>query len=214
MKEFENKEIYNENPCNGFDYQVSLIQERLALIPWLQASYGVAHIQRRYLSAEEVKAQRGTAKSEIVYPQGRANKTDVDLSFNDKFASRMFFLVRDSININPEQDRFEYPKDNITVSQPFSLILTASLTKLELTSYERLKIDTLYVLNKCPNVKGLAMHENMDNVWREFTKTKEINGMCRYPNYCLRIDADCSYNVFPNNGEKIYDPSKTINVYY
>lgn len=200
------------NPI-GFDSEILAVQMKLACITWMEAIYGIAHVEYRqksdqlavnYLNPEE--GLRGRDKWTVNYPQGRAKDQDVDLSFDDSYASRLFFLVKDKINISPKTDPSEWTSPNVEIAQPFSLIFHANVQKLEIPNYEILKLGILDALNTCPKIQINTMSENMDNVWSEFTLTQQVNGVTRYPNYCLRVDAVLTYMAFPFNGNGQFDP--------
>lgn len=213
--------IYNiPNPI-GFDAEVYTIQTKLARIPWLQAIFAVAHVQRRYKSEEESTSMknigfRGSLRYEHLYPQGlkygqsSKDPADEDLSFNDNYASRIFFLSCDDIDINPKVDGWNWVEQNILIAHKFSIILHCNQNSLQITSREQLKTDILYALGKCPKISGIRVFEDMENVWKEFTITPEINGCTRYPNYCLRVDMVCTYLAFPYNAALGYYPSSEV----
>lgn len=213
--------IYNiANPI-GFDAEVYTVQTKLARIPWLQAIFGLAHVQKRHKSEGESESMqkigyRGSARYEHYYPQGikygvgATTGPDEDLSFDDAYASRIFFLSGDKIDLNPKVDGWNWVEQNVLIAQNFSLILHCNQSQLQISSYEQIKTDILYALGQCPKIVATAAWENMDNVWREFTITPEINGCTRYPNYCLRIDLICTYLAFPYNGAPGYYPSTEV----
>lgn len=211
MKTFTPQIYNNSKELIGFDLEVYSIQQKLAQISWLQAIFGVAHVQKRQLSEEESvlmtrSGLRGTARYNITYPQGSKNGIDEDLSFNDTYASRIFFLTKDDINITPKVNPWNWVDNNVDISQPFAIILHANLKSLQINSYEQLKLDVLYALNECPKYQGLTMYEDMSNVWKEFDITPNMNGITRHPYYCLRIDGLLNYVAFGYNGELRFNP--------
>ena len=209
--------IYKNDTLIGFDLEVYSLQVALARIDWLQAIFAVAHIQKRTKSEEESISTRsegrtGTKRFDAYYPQGNFNGKSFDLSFDDSYASRAFFLIKKDTDITPKTDTWNWVEDNVEIAQPFSVILHCNLQKLELSSQEQIKTDFLYALSNCPKVTGLSMDEDMTEVWKEFTITPEINGITRYPNYCVRFDGILTYLAFPYNGEIKYNPSQDVQV--
>jgi hypothetical protein len=218
MKNFQTQ-IYNQIAPIGIDNEIYRIQNLFSKLPWLEACFGSARIQRRLLSEGEATKMeslgyRGTKKYELYYPQGIKNQVgvessiiDQDLTFDDSYASRIFFLTNDMINPNPTTDNWDWITPNIEIGQKISIILHCNLNSLEIDSSEQVKIDTMYILNNCQKIKGLSISESMEDVWKEFTLTPEINGCTRYPFYCLRVDFLLTYMMFPVNGENTYQPN-------
>src|ERR1700760_1671719 len=149
--------IYNYRELAGFDYEISAVQAKLARISWMEYIFGRATTQYRIRTDENAQnflnppeGLRGRDKYAVYYPQGRKLDQDIDLSFDDSYASRCFFYTHDPINANPKTDDFDWTAPNIEVSQPFSLIFSADLSKLETTSSEIIKTGILYALGQCP----------------------------------------------------------------
>jgi hypothetical protein len=220
MKTFQTQ-VYNQINPIGFDLEIYLIQRQLQRICWLEACFGVAHRQKRILSEGEAKTReeqgfRGSQKYQVWYPQGFKNQIgvastiiDQDLSFDDSYASRIFFLMRET-NINPKSAPYNWTDLDVTVAQSCSLILHCNLDALEVATSEQIKTDILWVLNSCSRIVGLEICESIEEVWKEFDLTIGINGVTRYPNYCLRVDMIITYPAFPENGRAGYDPSTSI----
>jgi hypothetical protein len=206
MKEFDT-EIYTLQEPVGFDLEVLSIQNLLAKVGWLEAAFGVAHVQKRMINADEASQSQGQGERQVLYPQSMKGDIDEDLTFNDNYASRVFFLTRDDIQVSPKTDVWNWVNNNVEIAQPFSLILHCNINSLEVNSTEKIKLDILRQLINCPKVTGVEMFEDMKNVWREFTITNELNGLTRRPNYCLRVDAILTYLAFPYNGEDKYNPN-------
>ncbi len=208
MKSFVTSVNNISNPI-GFDLEIDTIQSKLAELGWIEFIFGVAHVQKRTKSEEESltsfkEGYRGTERYNLLYPQGRKYGTlgdaiDVDLSFDDSYASRIFFIVTDKDNLNAKVDPWNWTVPSLGISKPFSLILHCNLNSLEQQSSERLKTDILTALNNCPKIIATEIFEDMDKVWSEFTITPELNGITRYPNYCLRVNLICNYLAKPYN---------------
>lgn len=213
MKQFTTKVYYPYTPI-GFEYELVSVQDTIARLVWLEELYGVAHLQSRYTRQEETNTAlnptmglSGVNRLNEYFPQGRANGSDVDLSFDDTKASRAFFFIgKDLINVTPKTDPQGFTHDNVEIAQPFSLILTANLDKLEIASYEVLKTGLLYELNRCRRLSIVSMCEGFDDVWKEFTVTHRMGSITRFPNYCLRIECVLTYMAFPFNGNDQYNP--------
>jgi hypothetical protein len=239
--------IYNEINPIGFDYQVLQMQNNIGNLNFIEAIFGVAHVQFELRDNREVQdsylnqdmGKHGPAKHERWYPQARKNLgrfivaegtqtpivaeggsqyiipagsgnggSDVDLTIDDSYTSRVFFLAKDPISTSPSQDKYDPTERNPEIKQPFSILLHCNLQKIfnlgiGLTNQEQVKLSFLYALNKNLKVIVSGMSENIDNFWKEFSITPEINGFGRYPFYTLRIEADCYFYAFPNNGSNV-----------
>jgi hypothetical protein len=220
MKSFQTQ-IYNQVSPIGFDFQVYLVQLQFSRLSWLEGCFGIAHRQKRILSEGEAKTReeqgfRGSQKYQVWYPQGFKNQVgvtssiiDQDLSFDDSYASRIFFLMLES-NINPKADPYNPVELGISIDQKCSMILHCNLDALEIPTSEQIKTDILYIFNSIYKIKGLEICESIEEVWKEFDITVGINGVTRYPNYCLRVDFILTYEAFPVNGGVGYDPATNI----
>ena len=214
--------IYNEINPAGFDLQVAEIQSWLGKLSFIEAIFGVAKEQyelRRDNTTNDTFLNEdflGRKKWERYYPQGRKLGGDVDLSPDDTYTSRIFFLVKDNIKTNTNKDDWDWTEANIELCQPFSIIVQCNIDKVKIVeptvdSSEKVKLGILYALNNCSFLKVISMSENLENVWKEFTLVPEINGFTRYPNYMLRLECEAWYYAFNNNGSTLgYDPSGTF----
>ncbi len=216
--------VYNETSPAGFDLQVSYIQNSLAKLTFIEAIFGVARLQCELRQDEITQdtylipdmGKKGTLKHERYYPQGRKLNSSVDLTIDDTYTSRIFFLAKDPISLNPNEDRYDWADQNPEIKQPFSILCHFNLQKifnlnLGISNYEQLKLAVIYALNQVPKIILNSAEENIDNFWKEFSMTPEINGFGMYPFCCLRIDADAYYFAYPNNGEIQFDPSTLYN---
>lgn len=213
MKQFTTQVYYPENPV-GFEYELQAVQNNIARLVWMEKIYPVAKVQSRYVRKEDSNTPlnptlgtSGLGKYNDYFPQGRANGSDVDLSFNSADASRCFFLIGDKINVSPKTDTWRWEDNNVEITQHFSLIFSCNLNKLEIDSSEIVKTGILYELNKCRKLSVTLMYENAEDVWKEFTKTREIGSITRFPNYCLRLECALTYMAFPFNGNSQYNPA-------
>lgn len=221
MKTFIPK-IYNEANPVGFDLEIAAIQAKLAGITFMEFIYGRANIQWR-ISTDEMaqnflkpaEGLKGRDRYTVYYPQGRKLDQDIDLSFDDSTASRCFFYLKDPINPAPKTDESDWTSSNVEIAQPFSLIFSCNLKKLtnsdeDRVSSELVKTCVFNALSSCPKVVIQSKsYEKLENVWGDFTVTQSIENICRYPFYCLRIDAICTYMNNPFNGNGVFDP-KTL----
>lgn len=212
--------IYTTPNPAGFDLKLLEVQTQLASLNFMEAVFGQAHIQceLKLDSITEDKVflpdlgKKGTLKHERWYPQGTKLGGNVDLTFSDSYASRIFFLAKDPISTSPTQDKWDWTSPNPEIKQPFSLILHCNidkLNKLNLSVFdnEKVKLSILYALSQCPKIIVNSMSENIDNVWKEFSMSSEINGFDQPPFYALRVEADAYYYAFAMNGGVAYDPS-------
>ena len=218
MKTFTPK-IYNENNPTGFDREISAIQANLAGITFMEFIYGRANVQWRLLTDDMAanalhspEGLRGRDKYTIYYPQGRKLGQDIDLSFDDSCASRCFFYLKDPINPSPKTDAQDWTSPNVEIAQPFSFIFSCNLQKLVNStetpiSSELVKTCVFNALNYPPKIVIGKTYEKLENVWSDFTMTQAIQGLCKYPFYCLRIDAVCTYMNNPFNGNDYFDPT-------
>lgn len=199
--------IYNVLNPVGFDLEIAAVQSRLACITWMEAVFGVAHIQaRKQLNPE-------TDKNDLIYfPQARKLQQDVDLTIDDSYASRCFFVVKDPINVSPDTDRQDWTTANIEIAQPFSLIFNCDLSKLETDNYEIVKTGVLYALNQCPKIVLGTCYEDIYNIWKGFTVTEQLLGFTKYPYYAMRVDGVLTYMAFPFNGNGNFDPATLFDI--
>ncbi len=208
MKTFSPTPNFPPN-LSGLDFEIYTIQSYLCQLPFLEQCFGLAHIQQRIKSESESitterEGYRGTARYVSYYPQGidygiGGLGTDVDLTFDDKYASRVFFINQDKADTNIKVDKWDWTSREVLIEQPVGLIFHCNLQSLEISSSEYIKTQILQELMNCPKVVGTRIFEDMQSVWKEFTITPEMNGITRYPNYCLRIDLLITYLAFPYN---------------
>lgn len=213
--------IYNTPNPAGFDLKVLDFQNQLANLNFIEGIFGVAKVQLELRTNSQTEdtyllqdmGKKGTTKHERWYPQAQKLGGLVDLSIDDSYSSRLFFLVKDPISTSPKEDEWNWGDANVELKQPFSIIFHCDMRKianlgLGLDSTEKVKLSILYALSQCPKLTVESQSENMENVWKEFTLTPEINGFAIYPFYALRLDCYTFYYAFPNNGSLIdYDPS-------
>ena len=107
--------------------------------------------------------------------------------------------MTEKTNLNAKINRWDWTADVVDIAQPFSLIFHCNLNSMEHPSSEYLKNSILSALQKCPKIICTNLFEDMGSVWKEFTITPALNGITRYPNYCLRIDGICTYTAYPYN---------------
>lgn len=188
--------IYNADSPIGLDVEIAAIQAKIARLTFMQYIFGVANHQfdviddkRRY------------------YPQGRKFDQDIDLSFDDSYASRCFFVAKDPINVNTRTDDWDWTEGNVEIAHPFAFIFHCNLQSLEIDSSEAIKTAILNSLDMCPKVKMTQAFEDIGGVWNGFTITDDMKGMTRYPNYCLRVDGVVTYMNYPFNGNSQFNPS-------
>ena len=217
--------IYNTTNPAGFDLKIQDVQVQLACLNCIEAIFGVARVQLDLQDDSETEdtylipdmGKKGTTKHERWYPQGRKGNSDIDLTIDDTYSSKIFFLVKDPISTSPAQDKWDWAGGNNEIKQPFSLLLHCNLSKiinanLQISNYEQIKLSVLYALSQCPKIIVNSLSENIESFWKEFSMTEAISGFGRHPFYCLRIEADAYYYAFPNNGSNIdYDPSINFN---
>lgn len=212
--------IYNETNPIGIDFELLDVQRRLACITWIESIFGRSKNQSR-LKTDNIAVNnlqpdegfRGDEKYKLYYPQGRKLDGDIDLSPDDSFASRCFFVCKDPINSSPKTDGQDWTSYNVEISQPMSLIFFGNLSKLELQSSEAIKNCLFYELNQCPKIVSGTCYENIENIWKEWTITQQINSFTRFPYYSIRIDFVLIYMAFPFNGRTdMLDPSTYENL--
>lgn len=199
------------NPINafGFDLEVGTMQMYFSQLGFIEKIFGNTVIQKRVKSEEDSltsfnEGNRGTSRYDTWYPQGFSfgedgGSIDQDLTFDDSYASRIFFLLREDNNVNMKISNWDWTDSLIQVQQPFSIIFHCNLDSLEFRSSEFIKASLLAALGKCPKIVAHKTFETIENVWKEYTITPEMTGVTRYPNYCLRIDAICTYVPFDYN---------------
>lgn len=192
------------NPV-GLDLEIGTLQFYLAQLGWIEKVYGIAHSQKRTKSegesvTTEREGLRGTARFDLYYPQGfdygsYGGGIETDLSFNDSYSSRVFFLNTEDAQTNTKVDKWDTWGKGVQIEQPVALIFHCNLNSLQASSTEYLKNSILSALIQCPKFIGEKMFEDMQSVWKEFTITPELNGITRFPNYCLRIDGKITYQT-------------------
>jgi hypothetical protein len=193
MKSF-NTSIYNNDQLSGLDYEVLLVQQKLARITWMESIFGVC-------------IKQTDSKNRRTYPQGKKFNQDIDLTFNDQYASTCFFLHDDPIDINPKTDTDDWTDENVEISQPVSLLFFCNLSKLENQSKEQIKTCILYELNKCAKIQLRSALEEINGVWSGFTITDNVIQYSKYPYYCLRVNMIFTYMAFPFNGNNQFNPN-------
>ena len=213
--------IYNSDNPAGFDLQVLRIQQKLASLNFMEYIFGVAHVQVA-LSQDNITqdnylipdmGKKGVMKHERWYPQGKKRGEDIDLSFDDSYASRVFFMVKDPISASPSQSQYSWGDQSPEIRQPFSLICHFNIDKitnmnLDINSREQVKLSIIYALSQAPKIILNNMSENINNVFKEFSITPDVNGVTRDPYYCLRLECDAYYYALPmNGGTEEYQPS-------
>jgi hypothetical protein len=196
MKQFT-PAIYNYSNPVGLDQQIAYIQSKLARINFMEVIFGRANIQSRLTD----KGKR------IFYPQGRQMEKDIDFSFNDTYASSVFFLNRNPINASPNTNQQDWTEGNVELSQPISIIFFGNTSKLECSSTEIIKTCLLFELGKCATVKISNLYENCADVWKDFTMTDEMSQFTKYPYYAIRIDITVTYMAMPFNGNGYFNPA-------
>ena len=216
MKQFT-PQVYNIDIPVGFDIQVASMQAKLACINFVEALFGVCKVQYRIAREDEVanglysdEGERGEKRYRIWYPQGRKKDMDIDLSPDDTYASRGFFLVKDPIDAQTKKDPSGFANPAVQLAQPFSFIFFCNLDMLELTSSEIIKNVILQAFNTMPKVNVVKIFENIDNVWNEFTINAQISNFTRYPFYTIRLDCICTYDALPVNNIGTFNPMDYI----
>ena len=204
--------IYNEVNPVGFDYQVLQIQQYIAALNLIQAIFPVAHVQCELRTNEVTEdtylmpdmGKKGTMKHERWFPQSRQKGQNIDLTITDAYSSRIFFLAKDQIDPNPSQDRWDWTEQSLELKQSFAVILSFDIAKvnnlgLNFTG-EQVKLLVLGALYKVPQLICKGISENIDNVWKEFSMTQEINGFAQYPKFAIRFECEVYYYPYGVNG--------------
>lgn len=205
--------IYSEDSPVGFDFQVLIIQNQLSLLNLIEAIYPISHLQvelrtdavteDNYLIPDYGK--KGTMKHERWFP---CTNNKVDLTFDDSYVSRVFFIAKDNINTNPEGDQWGFPEGSPEINQKFSILLHCSLEKIKnlnigISNQEQIKTLIISSLIKVPKLMVTSMSENITNIWKEYSMTPEINGFGLFPFYCLRLECEINYYPLGVNGSQL-----------
>lgn len=204
---------FSSNQIAGLDYELLQVQQKLARITWMEAIFGRAILQWRIQDDEmaqnylkPAEGMRGRDKYTVYFPQSRKNEQDIDLSFDDTYASRVFFYIKNQGDVSPKADDWDWTEDNVEIAQPFTMIFSGNLNKLEIESSEIVKTCLLYELNNCPKIVVNRIFEQTEDVWSDFTITQQIQSLTKFPYYCIRFDGVVTYMSFPFNGNSQFDP--------
>lgn len=210
--------IYNSDNPIGLDWEILRIQKWLANLNFLQAIFGLANVSFRISDDNQIEnmynRREGLSmegKYRRFFPQGKKLGQDIDLSFDDTYCSKIFFLLKDPTNTNPSTDRWTFADNSVPANAPIALFFSCNLEKLAIQDKEKIKIAIIYALSKLPRIYVKTIEENIDNIWKEFTISQQMMSFCKPPYYNLRIEFVLQYEIIRINGDTAqYEPSELI----
>jgi len=172
----------------AIDYEIKVIQDKLASIAWLQKIFGRGHLQPQPPQQKPAQQAKGGNQREQLVPEVYYNRSPYDARPNDNLRAYCFFFPRDPMRFADYKGLdIEQP-----VQQPISIYFWANMQKVDAAKNydfsDELRRDVFTVLRRCGNLWLEEVYTQWDQVFRPFTITETFKQYVKPPYTAFRFD--------------------------